>query len=545
VRAWRDLAGLPDVRRIELAWGLAVVGWTSCTVAILVYAYAEGGAGMLAAYSFARALWGAVAAMAASALGDRIRRDRVLRVTTGARVILVGSGAAIAMAGGRAGLVVTLVVLADGLASAFRPLQAAALPWLVRTPAELASANVAATVMESSGSLIGPLVAGVALLLGDASTALAMSAAWVLLATVSLLRLSLPDESLDTSAERRHPWHDVVVGTSTLVRLTPTGGMATLAVVQTIARGALMVGLVVFAFDVLELDVDALGWLNATMGLGGLLGGVIGTAVVRSTRLGRTFVGGVAIWGFALVLIAVWPFTALVFVAMLLIGGGNAYLDASSFTLLPRQAGPRLTGRVLGALELLIVTGIGIGSVMAPWLIDAFGSRAAFGIVGVLVLAASACYFAPFAALDRSLPEPGPEVDLLRALPMFAPLPLVTVEGVADELEERDYAQGSVVMRQGEPGDLFHVVASGRARVEVDGLAKPSLGPEDCFGEIALLRESPRTATITAETDLVTYTLARAVFLRAVTGNKVSTTSADELASRRLASDAPPAASDP
>jgi MFS family permease len=540
VGAWRDLAGLPDVRRIELAWGLAVVGWTSCTVAILVYAYDEGGAALLAAYSFARAVWGAVAAMVSSGLGDRIRRDRILRVTTGARVLLVASGAAIAMAEGPAGLVVTLVVLADGLASAFRPLQAAALPWLVRTPGELASANVAATVMESSGSLLGPLLAGVALLLGDPSTALAVSAVWVLLATVSLLRLSLPDDSLDTSADRRHPWRDVVVGSSALMRLRPIGGLATLALVQTIARGALMVGLVVFAFDVLDLDEDALGWLNATMGLGGLLGGVIGIAVVRSSRLGRTFVAGVVLWGIALVLVALWPVTALAFLAMLLIGVGNAYEDASMFTLLPRQAGPRVTGRVLGALELLIVTGIGIGSVMAPWLIDAFGSRATFGIVGVLVLAAAACYFAPFAALDRSLPEPGPEVDVLRKLPMFAPLPLVTVECLADELEERDYALGSVVMRQGEPGDLFHVVASGRALVEVDGLAKPPLGPGDCFGEIALLRETPRTATITAETDLVTYTLARAVFLRAVTGNKVSTSSADELASRRLASDAPP-----
>jgi hypothetical protein len=535
--AWRDLARHPHLRRIELAWGLTVVGWTSCTVAILVFAYAEGGATLLAIYALARAIWGAIAATVASNLGDAIRRDRLLRMTAVARALLVGSGAAIAMVSGPALVAVAFVVLADGLASTYRPLQAAALPWLVRSPAELASANVAATVMESAGSLLGPLLAGAALLLADAPAALATSAGWMLLAAVALVRLRLPDDSLDPAAGRRHLLRDVTVGSSALLRLRPAGGVATLGLVQTVARGALMVGLVVFAFDVLSLDEDALGWLNASMGLGGLLGGVFGVAVVRSTRLGRTFVAGVAMWGVALVLIAVWPVTALAFLAMLMIGVGNAYQDASMFTLLPRLVGPQMTGRILGALELLIVVGIGIGSVLAPWLIDLLGARATFGIVGVLVLAAAAGYFAPFAAVDRSLPQPGPEVDLLRALPMFAPLPLVVVEALADELEQRVYPAGAVVMRQGDQGDLFHVVASGRAFVQVADAPKPPLGPGDCFGEIALLRDTPRTATITAATDLTTFTLSRAAFLGAVTGNAVSTTSAAELAARRLASD--------
>ena len=532
-----DLARHPDVRRIELAWALSIVGWTSCTVAVLVLAYDEGGAALLAAYSVGRAVWGAVVAVAVSSLGDLVRRDRLLRATTGARAVLVGSAAAVAVVEGPVALVVVAVVLADGLAGIVRPLQAAALPWLVRTPAELATANVTATVMESAGSLVGPVLAGLTLLLADAPTALALSAACTALALASLLRLRLPDDSRHARVGRPTMVRDVVVGGAAMARLQPVGGLPTLALVQTVARGVLMVGLVVFAFDVLHLGESSIGWLNAAMGVGGLLGGLIGVYVVRSTRLGRTFVAGVLAWGLALGLMAAWPVPAVAFAAMVLIGVGNAHQDASMFTLLPRLAGPRLIGRLLGALELLIVVGIGLGSVLAPWLLDTVGARGGFAVAAGLVVVAALGYAVPFGRVDRSLPEPGHEVELLRALPMFAPLPLVTVEQLAASLEVCHYPPGAVLIRQGDAGDRFHVVADGRVDVDVDGRPRPPLGPGDCFGEIALMRQVPRTATITAATDVTTYALGRAEFLRAVTGNQRSASFAASLVDRRLAGD--------
>jgi MFS family permease len=298
-----------------------------------------------------------------------------------------------------------------------------------------------------------------------------------------------------------------------------------------------MVGLVVFSFDVLDLAPSAIGWLNAATGVGGLLGGALGAVVIRFTRLGRTFVAGVALWGLALGLMALWPVPALAFVAMLLIGVGNAHEDASMFTLIPRLAGAELTGRILGALELLIVVGIGLGSVIAPWLLDVAGARVAFGIVGSVVLVASLGYLVPFGRVDRSLPEPGDEVELLRSLQLFAPLPLVVVEQLAGALEPCSYPAGTVVMRQGDPGDRFHVLVNGAAAVRVDGVDRPPLGPGECFGEIALIRHTLRTATITATTDLTTYTLGREAFLRAISGNQVSTSYADSLVEHRLAGD--------
>lgn len=530
------LARLPDVRRVETAWCLSVVGWTSSTVAVLVYAYDAGGAVLLAVYSVGRAICGAGAAMAIASLSDLVRRDRLLRLTTGARVALVAGAGMLALLGGNAVVVVLAVVLADGLASIFRPLQAAALPWLVRTPEELASANVAATLMESTGTLVGPLLAGAALWLTGAPTALVLSGGWTLLALASLLALRLPDDSRDASATRRLR-RDVAVGSRALVALPPAGGLVVLALVQTVARGALMVGLVVFALGDLGLADASVGWLNAAMGVGGILGGLVGAVVVRSTRLGQTFVAGVVLWGLALLLMAIWPQPAFTFAAMLMIGIGNAHADASVFTLIPRLAGQRLTGRVVGALELLIVVGVGLGSVLAPWLIDTLGARATFGLVGALVVVTSLGYGVPYRRVDRSLPVPAAEVAVLRALPMFAPLPLVAVEQLAASLEREEHPAGRVVIAQGDPGDRFYVVAAGRADVRVDGVARPSLGPGECFGEIALLRDSLRTATVTAGTDLTTYTTDRAAFLRAVSGNRLASAEADALAGERLSRD--------
>ena len=191
----RDLVRLPDVRRTEVAWALSVLGWTTTTVAILVFAYVEGGTPLVAVYSVGRALSGTAGSMLVSSLADRMPRERLLLLTTGGRTLLTGAGAWLAMPGGPAAAVVALVLVADGLAATFRPLQAAALPWLVQTPAQLATANVAATLMENTGSLIGPAVAGLTLAVADAPMALAAAVVFPLLASLALVRLRLPEEA--------------------------------------------------------------------------------------------------------------------------------------------------------------------------------------------------------------------------------------------------------------------------------------------------------------------------------------------------------------
>jgi hypothetical protein len=538
--AVRELLRLREVRRIEAGWGLSLAGNLAATVALVVYAYAEGGAALVAVYGVVRTLPGAVVVPVITALADRIGIGRLLRTVTSVRGAVLAGAAAVAGLDGPPAAVIALAGVEAALAGSFRPVQAAALPWLVRTPAELTAANVSATVMENSASLLGPVLAGVVLLVAGPATSIAVGAGCLAAAALSLLRLTVPDRSMPATAGTAEPAPTVGSAVRSFLRIGSPAGLAVLSFTQTFLRGAVFVLIVVLAVDVLALGEDAVGWLTAAIGLGGLVGAALAAATVRITRLGRAYVVGNVLWGLPLLMLAIDPSPAAAYAALAVVGIGNAIGDASMFTLLPRVVGPRLASRVLGVLELVAFTGVGVGSALAPVLIDALGARGTLAVLGGAMTALALAYAAAFARLDRTTPPPGPELDLLRSLPMFGPLPLVTVEQLAAELERRDYAPGQVVIREGDPGDVFHIIVTGTTEVSSDGARRPDLGPGEGFGEIALLRHVPRTATVTAAEALRTVTLSRSAFLAAVNGNRDSLSSALAVAERRLDQDRAP-----
>jgi CRP-like cAMP-binding protein len=134
------------------------------------------------------------------------------------------------------------------------------------------------------------------------------------------------------------------------------------------------------------------------------------------------------------------------------------------------------------------------------------------------------------------MPAPGQEVELLRRQAMFAPLPLAVIELLASDLQPHEFPAGTVAVREGEVGELFHLIVTGSAAVSVRGKPRPPLAPGDCFGEIAL-RGIPRTATVVADQPLRTLALDREAFLVAVTGNSMSSAAADVLVTQRLTAD--------
>jgi len=240
-----------------------------------------------------------------------------------------------------------------------------------------------------------------------------------------------------------------------------------------------------------------------------------------------------------LVFLALTPAAAIAYLALVVVGIGNAVVDVAAFTLVTRLAGPRTAGKVLGALEFVALAGLATGSILTPLLLHVFGVRGTLALLGGGLAGLALAHAVRFRRLDRAMPAPGPEVGLLRNLPMFAPLPLAVTELLATEVEPRQFPDGAVIMREGEAGDHFHLIVDGSAAVSVRGAPRPSLQRGDCFGEIALLRDIPRTATVTAEQPLRTLTLGREEFLTAVTGNSTSRAAADSLVAQRLSADPP------
>src|SRR5260221_12086277 len=261
------------MRRIELGYGMSITGELAGTVALVVYALGVGGAALVAGYAACRPLAGMGVALVLTGLTSRLRRDRLLRWMTGVRVVLLAAAALLAAFGQPPAAVIAAGGASSSLAGTYRPLQAAVLPWLVRTPAELAASNAVTAVMENSGALAGPLVAGGLLAVAAPAAAMVAAAGCLAAATVSLLRLTVPDTPRLAGRGAAHGARDVTSGLAEFLRMAPPGGVAILAFAQTLLRGALVVLIAVLAVHVLALGGSPGGWLTAALRAGGLAGG--------------------------------------------------------------------------------------------------------------------------------------------------------------------------------------------------------------------------------------------------------------------------------
>ncbi len=530
------MRALPEVRRVLLGWGLTTAAGLVVRVVMLVYSFRAGGAALVAVYGVASVLPAALATPLVTGLGARAGMDRMLRATTVLRAVLLACGAAGVALDLPPASVIAVICASAALSGSYRPLQAVMMPWLVGTPAELSTANVRATMMENAAGLLGPAAGGVLLILGDPVEGLVAGAVLMACAAVSLRALRVPPEARG-QASARDATRDLLAGVPALSRVIPPGGALLLTAMQVFTRGVLLVLVVVLSLDVLQLGDGAVGWLTAMIGLGGLAGGAIASSVLRVTRLARCFCGGILLWGLPLVLLGFWPSPFTAFFAFFVVGVGNALEDGGLYTLIPRVVGPRQAAGALGFLELVIFVAASLGSLSAPALSASLGTTRVLLVLGLVLVGLAGAYAAACRRVDRELPAPGPELELLRGLPQFTPLPLVSVEQLLDGAEKRHYPAGAAVVVEGEPGDDFHVIEGGSAAVAVRGVERPALGVGDGFGEIALLRDVPRTATITAKTELETLALSRQDFLTAVTGNRVSAVAADEIARARLSGD--------
>ncbi len=533
----RDVLRLPNCRRIEVGWLMTLAGELAGTIALLVYAYAAGGAALVAAYGVARTLPAMVVTPLVVGMTDSVAPDRVLRLTVAARAFLLAAAAAVAFGEGPALVVIGAAAVGSWLSGTYRPIQASVLPWLARTPAELTAANVVAALAENAGGLAGPVVAGAALALLGVPAAIAVAAGFVVIGLLSVVRLEVPDRGHADHSHGQAPIAAVAAGAADLARLAPPAGVTILVFGQTFVRGALTVLTVVLALDVLLMGDAAVGWLTAATGVGGLVGGALAGAILSADRLARGFIVGLLLWSVPLIALALFPDPLMAYAALGVVGIGNAIEDVSMFTLMPRAFRPRFVGRVLGALELTVFAGIGLGSLAAPILADQFGALGALGLLGGALGALALLYAVRFIRLDATLPRPGPHADRLRRDPVFATLPMVTVELLSANVAEHSYAPGEVVMRQGDPGDRYHVITSGTAAVSIDGLDRGQLGEGAGFGEIALLRDVPRTATVTAVDALSTISLPRDEFLAAIGSSRSAEAAAESTTEGRLAAD--------
>lgn len=530
--AFGDVFRTPALRRIQLAWAGSVLGNWSYVIALGVYAYGEGGAAAVGLVGVLRLIPAAIASPVLATLADRLPRERVMIGSDVLRALLTAGAGLVIAIDGPAAAVYALVSLATIAGTVFRPAQAALLPSLVRDPRELSAANVVSSTVESVGSFAGPAVGGALLAFTNIETVFlvnALSFVWsaVLVAGIHRERDAKPVEE-SVEVERESFVREATAGMKAIAGEPHLRLLSGLYGAQTLVAGAGSVFTVAVALDLLDLEASGVGWLSAASGLGGLVGGLLALGLALRGRLASDFALGLVLNGLPFALVAAFPSVPMALAALLLVGVGNSVVDVSAITLLQRAVPDAVLGRVLGAIESLLLGSLGVGALLAPLLIGVAGLRAALLVGGAFLPVLVALSWAALRRIDEGAAAPA-ETGLLAAIPIFAPLPLQTLERLASQLGVTRLPAGTLVLRQGDPGDRFYVIAEGE--VEIEGRRH---GPGSFFGEIALLHDVPRTASVTAATDVRLLTLERDEFIAAVTGHGPSEAAAQAIVSARL-----------
>jgi len=429
------------------------------------------------------------------------------------------------------------------LASGQGPAQAALLPSLARNPRELAVANSLRQGAANAAYFVGALAGGGA----AAGLSVAAGFAVALVAAAGAL-LALAAMSADSVPAHRAPRAgaslagELLLGLREVRATSELRDAAGLRAAIAFVYGILDVLMVVVAVELVGLGTGGVGVLNSAWGAGGVLGGFAALALLARGRFATAMDAGAACIAVPLALLAAAAHPAVAIVAFVVLGLGWAIAETAGQTLLQRLSSDESLARVFGVAEASSQAMVALGSVAASLLIAGFGIRGALLATALVVPVVVIARWRSMRRLDTQAVVPERELRALRAVDLFAPLPLATVETLAVRAAAQVVFAGEPVLRVGEVGSRFYVVADGAFEVQAGPIVR-RLGPGDYFGEIALLRDVPRTAAVRAETDGLLYVLAREPFLAAVTGHVRAAQAAEAVVDARLrASSGPPRA---
>jgi MFS family permease len=552
----------PALRPVMLAFLLFNAVEYATWVAILLYAYGATGPASVGVVGLAQLVPSAIFAPVAATLADRYPRERVLP----AGYLIQAAAMALTAAGMVLGAPPLAVYAAAAVAASVltltRPTQGALLPTLARTPDELTAANGLAGSVEGVGLLVGPLAAAAILVVAATGAVFAAGAAGAAVAALLVARLPIPDGDAtpmpehdhDPEGAAGHEHHEhhaheaedtlegesagrrLVRGLGTLSGHPDAGLVVGILSVRMIVIGAMDVLYVLLALDVLGTGEPGAGILNAAMGLGTIAGGAATFALVGRRRLAPVIAGGAVAVGAALVVLAgvgtAWLAAALFAVT----GMGLAVIDVAGRTMLQRVAQDRVLVRLLGALEGMGMAGLAVGSILVAAVTGFVSVQAAVVVSGLVVPVAVGLAWVRLRAIDARADVPVHELALLRVNPILSPLPAPQLEAVARRCRWLTLEVGEVLIREGDRGDRYYVLASGSVRITQGGrFLRDLVRPGDGLGEIALLRDVPRTATASATSSVVALSLDRAEFLEAVTGHEQARASGIRVADERAA----------
>ena len=491
----------PGLRRLNIAYAVSNMGDWAYAVVVSIFAFQHGGPTVLGVFGVVRYVSMAIAGPFLSSFGDRFPRKRVMVTADIVRAVIVSGATVVVASNGPALAVYVLAVTSSVVSTAFRPAQAALLPALARDPGELTAANAAASTIESLGFFGGPAIAALLLAVANPPMVFALDAASFVWSATFLTRIHVEARPAPSEAKETSFLVEATRGFRTVLSDRNLRLLTALFFGQTVIAAASLVFEVAIALRLLHIGRPGVGLLEATIGVGGIVGGFLALGLAGRKRPSFHFGVGIILWSAPLLLLAAWPTIAAAVLMMALIGMGNSLVDVNGFTVLQRVAPEEVLSRVFGAVESMLIAGMGLGALLMPLFIATIGLRPGLAILGLAVSAAGLAAFPGLNRIDTTMRPPA-RAALVANNEILAPLSEAVQEELARSLIEVDVPVGEAVVVEGDPGDRFYLIEQGSAEVSKGGVVVGRLGPGEAFGEIALLRDVPRQATVRALEDM-------------------------------------------
>ena len=545
------------LRRLELAYLLFAFGEWSTWVAVIVYAYGRGGVGEAGLVAFVELAPSVLLAPAVAALGDRFARDLVLLGTYATQAALMAITAAALAVGSDPLVIYALAILSATVVSFSRPVHAALMPEVVVSPDELTAANVVSGMVESAGTLVGPLGAGLLIGAGGPAAVFVVAAVGNAVASgavisvarrrrrdaasmgvLAVLPLERPVEvGSDHARHLRATAVQLVGGLAAILADERLRAVVLIASWATFLVGAMDILYAVLAIELMGLGGQGVGFVGALGGVGAIAGSIAGLLLVGRERLGVALVASALLYGGGIAAIAVAPGSVAAASLLVVAGVGSGLTYVGAQTLIHRLAGDDVMSRVFGVLQGLMMGTSALGALAVPIVIALAGNRATFAIAGLSLPVVLGLVGWVIIRSDQLDVGRAGELRLLRGIPMLSPLSGPILERLAGGISRMTLPAGSIAVREGDPGDRFYIIEAGRCDVSVNGQVVRRLGPGEGFGEIALVRDVPRTATVIVVEDAVLLGIDRGPFVDALGGQARSRTIASVLVDDRLAAD--------
>lgn len=523
--ALREALASRDFRLLLTGMAVSEAGSWLYGVALLVYVFEQTRSpGWIAAATILRTIPYVMLGPLGGVVADRYDRRAVMITSDLTRALLMFLLAASAASSMHAGIAIGLAFLTAAAGAAYGPSVAALTPSVVNERA-LAGANASMGTIEHVALIVGPALGGLLLVLGSAATAFVVNGVTFLFSATCIAFISKRGRGREPST-RPSVRRRLAEGLSAITSAPQVSIVVMFVFAASFLYGHESVLLVFVSERLLGTGSEGVGFLNAAIGAGGVLAAGMTSRLAGSERARVVLTIGIVASAVPLAIVSAVRSPWIAYGLMGLIGAGSIAFEVVSMTLLQRGLARDVLARVFGILDSLAIAGVMLGSLVAPLIVGLFGLRAALVVVGTSIPLLVVASTPSLKRLERRAAaraeELAPIVKPLARSEIFAGAPSPAIEAVAAATRRETIDAGTTVIREGEGADDFFLVLDGSLEVRSAGeggrepVALGTLGPGDHFGEIGLLEELPRTATVTAITTCDVLRIPGAEFLAAV-----------------------------